>query len=438
MDQRLGAWLESERTILRNGVRVLSRSATGAFGARVRLTYQAGATLEASGEEGLAHLAEHMPFKGSLTRDAQAVARAVERLGGEIDAFTDHHETSYLATMPGPALGQVFAVLADILRHPRLDPADLEKERAVILEELRTYDDEPATVAYHLAIGQLWRGYPQARPVAGRRETVSRLTASQVAGWFSRHYGADRLVIGAAGAVDHGELVALADAQFGDLPAVGPACAPAPTAADDGPRASLQRRESEQVALCLAMPAPAETDPTLPAYEALAMLLGGNDCARLFARLRDELGLVYGVDATLEVGPGASQMIVSTECAPNSLVTVVREVEQILDRLIGEPPAEEELSDALMALHARWLLPFDTPSSYADWLVSRELWHGRVESPRQVVERFASVTPATVQAAARACLALGTRRLALVGPLARTWRPAGWHVESADRGRSRR
>jgi predicted Zn-dependent peptidase len=264
------------------------------------------------------------------------------------------------------------------------------------------------------------------------------LSAQQIADWFNRHYGADRLVIGAAGAVDHDELIALADEQFGDLPAVGSVCAPAPAASHDGPRASLQRRESEQVALCLAMPAPAETDPGLPAFEALAMLLGGNDCSRLFARLRDEMGLVYGVDATLEVGPGASQLIVATECAPDSLVTVLREIEQILDRLIAEPPADEELSDALMVLRARWLLPFDTPGSYADWLVSRELWHGRVESPRQVVQRFDAVAPAAVLAAARSCLAPGTRCLALVGPLARTWRPPGWQVEVADRGRGRR
>jgi predicted Zn-dependent peptidase len=430
--------LKFGRTVLPNGVRVLSRSAPGAFGARLRLTYQAGATLEEEGEAGLAHLAEHMPFKGSQSRDAQAVARAVERLGGEIDAFTDHHETSYLATMPGPALGDVFAVLADILRHPRLDPADLDKERAVILEELRTYDDEPATVAYQMAVAQLWRGFPQARPVAGRRETVSRLTASQVAGWFDRHYGADRLVIGAAGAVDHDALVALAEACFGDLAPAGPAAPPVPAAADDGPQAGLQRRESEQMAICFALPAPAETDPRLPAFDALAMLLGGNDCSRLFARLRDELGLVYGVDATLEVGPGASQLIVSTECSPDSLVTVLREIEQIVDRLLAEPPGDDELADALMVLRARWLLPFDTPSSYADWLVSRELWHGRVESPAEVVERFAAVTPAAVQAAARSCLAPGARRLGLVGPLARTWRPVGWRVEVGERGRSRR
>jgi predicted Zn-dependent peptidase len=430
--------VEFQRTVLENGIRVLSHATPAAYGARLRLTYQAGATLEAAGEEGLAHLAEHMPFKGSQTRDAHTVARAVERRGGELDAFTDHYETSYLAVMPGPALDEIFPVLADILRHPRLDPADLDKERSVILEELRTYDDEPATVAYQRALGSLWRGWPQARPVAGRRETVARLTADQVRSWFARQYGADRLVIAAAGAVEHGRLVELVRRHFGDLAAVGPALLPAPRAAQDGPRARLQRRESEQVALCLALPAPAETDPGLPAVEALAMVLGGNDCSRLFVRLRDELGLVYGVEAGLEVGPGASQVIVATECAPESLVTVLREVEQSLDRLLDEPPAAEELDDALMVLRARWLLPFDAPASYADWLVTRELWHGRVERPHEVVRRFDAVTPAMVQAAARTYFAPANRHLALVGPLARTWRPAGWIAEVDERARARR
>jgi predicted Zn-dependent peptidase len=131
-------------------------------------------------------------------------------------------------------------------------------------------------------------------------------------------------------------------------------------------------------------------------------------------------------------------VVVGTECGPDSLVTVLREIETILDRLIAEPPSEEELRDALMVLRARWLLPFDTPASYADWLVTRELWHGRVESPRAVVRRFETVTPEAVQAAARASLAPATRHLGLVGPLARTWRPTGWQAEVNERGRGRR
>src|SRR3712207_3980614 len=98
-----------------------------------------------------------MPFKGTATYDARGLARAVERRGGEIDAYTDHHETTYLTVVPGPALAEVFAILADMVRRPRLDPEDLEKERAVVLEELRTYEDEPHTVAYQTALGGLWR-----------------------------------------------------------------------------------------------------------------------------------------------------------------------------------------------------------------------------------------------------------------------------------------
>jgi predicted Zn-dependent peptidase len=433
--------VEYQRTVLANGVRVLSRSAPGAYGARLRLTFVAGAALEPPGAEGLAHLAEHMPFKGAGARDAQAIARAVERRGGEIDAYTDHYETTYLTGLPGPALGEVFAILADMVRRPRLDPADLEKERAVVLEEMRTYEDDPATVAYQAALGGLWHGWPQGRPVAGRPETVARLSLDQVRGWFVDQYRADRLVIAAAGAVEHAELMALVTDHFADLAPVGPAQPPLPRAAADGPWASLHSRESEQVALCLTMPAPAETDPRLPAAEALTMLLGGNDCSRLFARLRDDLGLVYGVDAALEAGPGASQLVLATECAPESIVTVLREIEQVLDQLSATPPAGDELADALAALRARWLLPFDTPTSYADWLAGRELWHGRVESPRAVAARLDAVTPAAVQAMAAECLAPATRHLALVGPLARTWRPAGWratvHHERHRRGSRR-
>lgn len=430
--------MDFARTVLPNGVPVLTHAAPAAFGARLRLAFRAGAAQEAPGEEGLAHLAEHMPFKGSLTRDAQAVARAVERRGGEIDAFTDHHETSYLATGPGSAMGDIFAVLGDILSFPRLDPADLERERAVIIEELRTYEDEPATIAYQSALAGLWRGWPLARPVAGRRDTVTQLTIEQVRGWFANQYGADRLVIAAAGAVDHDEIVGLSRRYFAELPVVGPTTPTAVEPAGDGPVASLKVRDSEQVAVCLAMPAPAETDPRLPAIEALAMVLGGNDCSRLFARLRDELGLVYGIDAAVEVGPTVSQIIIATECAPRSLVTVLREIEQALDGLIVAPPAADELADALIVLRARWLLPFDTPASYADWLATREMWYGRIDGPAQVARRFEAVTPAAVHEAARTCLAPATRHLGLVGPLARTWRPAGWRVESVPRPRGNR
>jgi predicted Zn-dependent peptidase len=428
--------LNYARTTLTNGVPVLSRTAT-TYGARLRVTFLAGSSQEEAGEEGLAHLAEHMPFKGSQTRDASTIAREIERRGGEIDAFTDHHETSYLAIGPGESFADVFAILADILRHPRLDGQDLERERTVILEEVRSYEDEPSSIAYQLAIGHLWRGSPLARPVAGSRDSVKQLTVEQVARWYARHYGANRLAIAAAGSVEHAEVVELAEQHFGSLPRVAAPTTFLPSPASAGPHASLQRRESEQVALCLALPAPAETDPRLPVLEALAMVLGGNDCSRLFSRLRDELGLVYGIDAALEVGPTASQIVVSTECVPGSLVTVLDEIERSLNRLIDEPVASDELADALMVVRARWLLPFDLPTSYADWLLARELWHGNVTSPHAYVDRFAAVTPEAVQAMARECLAPARRCLGLVGPLARTWRPTGWAVESSERPRRR-
>lgn len=419
-----------ERTVLPNGVRVLSYAAPSLYGARLRLTYRAGAALEPAGLEGLAHLAEHMPFKGTAAYDARALARAVERLGGEIDAYTDHHETTYLTVVPSPALPEVFAIMAEMLRRPRLDPEDLEKERGVILEELRTYEDEPHSVAYQAALGGLWRGSPLARPVAGSPETVKRLTREHVRGWLEGQYGADRLIIGAAGAVEHAALVEHAARHFGDLTAAAPGVVPAPEAARDGAWVSLGRREAEQVALCLAMPAPAETDPRAPVADALAMLLGGNDCSRLFARLRDDLGLVYSIDAALEHGPGAGQLVVTSECKPGSVMRVLGEIEAVLEGMMVAPPAADELEDALAALRARWLLPFDNPLSYADWLVGRELWHGRVESPRAVAARLEAVTPQAVRALAGECFAPAVRHLALVGPVARTWRPPGWRVES--------
>ena len=422
--------MQFERTVLPNGVRVLSYAAPDVYGARLRLTFRAGAALEPAAFAGLAHLAEHMPFKGTATYDARGLARAVERRGGEIDAYTDHHETTYLTVVPGPALAEVFAILADMVRRPRLDAEDLEKERAVVLEELRTYEDEPHTVAYQTALGGLWPGSPLGRPVAGSAGTVKRITIEQVRAWFAGQYGADRLVIGAAGAVVHDELVALAVEHFGDLAPAEPGWVAAPAPAQDGAWVSLQRREAEQVALCLALPAPAETDPRAPVADALAMLLGGNDCSRLFARLRDDLGLVYSIDATLEHGPGAGQIVITSECKPESVTRVLQEIEASLAAMMAEPPADDELADALVALRARWLLPFDNPLSYADWLVGRELWHGCVESPRAVAARVDTITPAAVQALARTCFEPAVRHLALVGPVARTWRPPGWRVES--------
>ena len=421
--------LDYRRTTLPNGARILSRAAPGAYGLRLRLTFQAGATLEEDAVAGLAHLAEHMPFKGTTTYDAPSLARTFARHGAETDAYTDHHETTYIAVLPGSNLRPIMALLAEMLRRPRLAPEDLERERGVVLEELRTYEDDPGALAYQAAIGGLWRGWPQGRPVAGTVGTVGRLGVDDVRDWFARQYGANRLVIGAAGALDHDELVELVSEHFGDLPAVAPASAPAPVVARDGAWVQMLKREGEQVAVSLALPAPAETDPRLPIVEALAMVLGGGDCSRLFGRLRDELGLVYGIDAGLEVGPDASQIIISTECAPESVSRVISEIEGILNRLADEPVAADELADALVALRSRWLLPFDSPLSYADWLVGRELWHGRVESPREVAARFEAVTPGAVHAQAGEIFDRALRHMALVGPLARAWRPVGWRVE---------
>lgn len=429
--------MHAERTVLPNGLRLVSSSAPSAFGLRLRLTFLAGALFEPASQAGLAHLAEHMPFKGSLSRAAATIARDFERIGAEIDAYTDHYETTYLATAPGTALPELLANLTEMLLHPRLAEADLVKERAVVLEELRTLRDETATVAYQIALGALWRGWPHGRPVAGSRATVRGITIDAIRGWFGEHYGANRLVVGAAGAVEADQLQELVASHLGGLPAVPPVSLPTPQAANDGPWLGIDRREGEQVALCLAMPAPSESSADLPAADLLALLLGGNDCSRLFLRLRDELGLVYGIEASLEVGPTNGQLIISTECSPRSLSTVLSEIERILDDMMRHPPSPAAVADAAVVLRARWLLPFDNPLSYADWLVSRELWHPQIVTPATVAARFAAVTPEEIQALAERCLAPATRHLALAGPVPLPWRPAGWRIE-AGAGRARR
>ncbi|MFZ8941114.1 MAG: M16 family metallopeptidase [Gemmobacter sp.] len=399
-------------TTLSNGFRIVTDPMPGLQSATVGVWVGAGARHETAGQTGIAHFLEHMAFKGTARRSARQIAEAIEDVGGYINAYTSRETTAYYARVLAADVPLALDVIADIVLNPAFDPAEIEPERHVILQEIGQALDTPDDIVFDWLQETAFPDQPMGRPILGPAENVARFAAPDFRGFVQGHYTPARMILAAAGAVDHGRLVDAAEALFGGL---GARAAPAqlPACFAGGERREL--RDLEQVHMALAFPAPAWSDPDLYAAQIYATLMGGGMSSRLFQTLREEAGLCYSVFAqasahedtgilTLYAGTGAEDV---AELAERTIAELRRAPGDI---------TRAEVDRARAQMRAGLLMGQESPSARAERLARHLAIWDRVPPIEEIVARIDAVGLTEARGFAEALAAGGQMAMALYGP----------------------
>jgi predicted Zn-dependent peptidase len=401
-------------TRLANGLTVATDPMPGIETAALGVWVGVGTRHEPKEINGVAHLLEHMAFKGTRRRSARDISVEIESVGGHLNAYTSRENTAYYARVLGDDVPLALDILADILQHSTFDEAELARERTVVLQEIGQAEDTPDDIVFDHFQATAYPDQALGRPVLGTAEIVGTLTGETIRGYMRRHYTGEQLVLAAAGKVEHDRLVALTQAAFTDLPTTG--LPPAETAHYVGGD-FRQARDLEQVHLVFGFPGIGFKDPDYYAATVYSTLLGGGMSSRLFQEIREKRGLVYSIYsfASAYIDGGLFGIYAGTgEAEVTELVPLVcAEVAQVGDSLEAE-----EVRRARAQLKAGILMGRESPSSRCEQLAQQLLVYGRPVPMEEIVARVDAVDTAQVARVAKRLLA-GPLTLTALGPVGR-------------------
>ena len=405
-----------QNTALPNGLRVISEEMPHVKSVSVGIWIKSGSRREVGPESGLSHFIEHMVFKGTRTRSAEDIARVMDSLGGSLDAFTGKELVSFNAKVLDEHLPIAFDVLSDMLLHPAFRPDDIEREKGVILEELKMEADNPEYLVHETFSGSFWKNHPLGRPILGTRGTIRGFHRRMLNHYYRHVYTPANILITAAGRVRHEHLVDMAAERFGKLPpGTQPREEPPPS-----PNAGLvlrNRASLEQVHLIVGVPAMAVADERRFAAYVLNALLGGSMSSRLFQNIREQRGLAYAVFSELSSYRDSGALAVYAGTSRQALKEVVSLVLEEFHRFKEEPVGDEELLRGKNHLKGSLLLSLESTSNRMGNLARQFIYFGRFWGLDEIVEAIDAVTASAVQDVARDFFQAERLALTAMGPL---------------------
>jgi predicted Zn-dependent peptidase len=403
---------------LAGGAKLVTAAMPERLSTSVVAMFGGGSRLEDDRLAGASHFIEHLFFKGTRKRpSSKEIAEAIEGVGGFINASTDKELTAYWTRVPAQHTDLGLDVLFDIVTNSKLDPDDIERERAVILEELKMYQDQPQDNVQNLFEELMWPGHPLGRDIAGTQESVSRLTRDDILEYADAHYRLPNVVIGAAGALDEANVLEFVRPRLtlpGDLNGHTPAIAPGPI---DGPHVMVRRQRTEQAHICLGVRAYSYLHPDRYVIDLLNTVLGEGMSSRLFLNIRERLGIAYDVHSFMQKHRDTGYVAVYLGVDPKKAVDAVKAVMGELGRLCDEEVERDELERAKEFTKGRLRLELETTNGVAFWLTYQELLLGQI---RTIDEELALVDAVTVADMQRvACEVLRAPiQMAVIGPFA--------------------
>ncbi|MBE0412907.1 pitrilysin family protein [Yoonia sp.] len=399
---------------LSNGFRIVTEHMPGLQSASIGIWVEAGGRHERLEENGIAHFLEHMAFKGTKTRSALQIAEAIEDVGGYINAYTSREMTAYYARVLEDDVALGLEVIADILLNPVFDPAEIEVERGVILQEIGQALDTPDDIIFDWLQEVAYPDQALGRTILGPSERVSAFDRNDLAGFVRQHYGPNQMILSAAGAVDHDTIVRQAEALFGHLPAVTrPASLLQPASFRGGERREL--KNLEQVHFALALEGPHYRDPLIYTAQIYAAAMGGGMSSRLFQEIREKRGLCY----TIFAQAGAYEDTGMTTIYAGTSAEQIAELAHItIDEMkrAADDMTDAEVARARAQMKAGLLMGLECPSNRAERL-SRllSIW-GRIPDLAETVDRIDAVTTQDVTTFAGQMAGDAGAALALYGP----------------------
>ncbi len=388
------------KVVLSNGLTLLTESMPHVRSVALGIWLNTGSRQEASTQSGITHFIEHMVFKGTRTRSAEQIARSMDSIGGHLDAFTAKECVCFNAVVLDQHLTSALDVLSDMVLNPRFALADIDKERGVVLEEIKSEEDNPEYLLHEMFTQRFWKNHPLGRPILGTRQSVSDFSRPAIERQFGRFYRPGNMVISVAGHLQHGRVLDLVEQRFRGLKRQ-------PFRRGDVPPAmqahiTLREKSSlEQAHFCMGVPAyPLGHERRYGAY-LLNSLLGGGMSSRLFQKIREQQGLVYSVFSDLIPYRDTGGMMI---CAGTSMASIPRLIDGVLTEfrdLKENLIPKEELKRAKDQLKGSLMLGLESTGSRMSNLARQQMYFGRFLTLDDMKARIEVVTAEEIRTIAR-------------------------------------
>ena len=407
---------------LPNGARLLLQEVPGAQSAALGFFVGVGSRHEAPRENGAAHFIEHMLFKGTARRSAGQLARDMDAIGGQFNAYTTKEHTCFYGRTLDRHLDEGLDILADMLFHSRFDQGDVELERGVILEEIGMYEDTPEDLVSERLSAAVYRGTPLARPILGRESTLEGMTGEWLARWQRKHYHAGNLVAALAGKFSPAQADSLRD-LLAALPSGLPAQSPPVTYR---PAVTAKKKAIEQNHLILAFPAPSYLDERRPQVLLLNALLGGGCSSRLFQQLREERGLCYSVYSYVADHADTGLLGIYAGVSRDQEWAALEGARRVALELADHGPSQEEVDRVREQAKANLLMGSESVQARMSHLGSSALLYGRVRETEELLELYDAVTREQLRDLAGALFRMEAASLSAVGRVGASADYAAW------------
>ena len=382
-----------EKTKLKNGMTVVIRENPSSPVVAVQVWVKAGSTTEPESRAGMSHILEYMAFKGTRRRGPGQIAREVEALGGEINAYTSFDQTVYHITISGRYLENALDILADTLGNSVFDKEELEREREVILEELRMNEDDPGRVVWKALFREAYRVHPYGRPVIGYADTIKKTTRDDLVSYFSKFYYPGNMVLVIAGDVDPSKARPMIEKTF--LPLKGHAAPTMDIPAEppqEGIRVKIQEKDAKRAYLDLGFPGPSMRDEDVFAWDLLSSILGEGQTSRLYREVKDKRGWVDSVSSSSYTPKDPGLLMVGATGATNKAPEALREILVQVFGMTASPPEGDELARAKTQTESHFVYSLESQGSLAGHIGSFEVTLGDAAFEQKYLQKIRAVT----------------------------------------------
>ena len=405
------------KSVLANGIRLVTEAMPHVRSVAVGVWVDTGSRVEPEERGGISHLIEHLVFKGTATRSAEAIARAIDSVGGHMDAFTAKEHTCFYVGVLDDHLPLAVDLLSDILMRPLFAAEDIEKEKSVVLQEIKMVEDTPDDLIHDLFAERVWAGHPLGRPILGRWERVKAFDRATILRHFEEEYVPGRITVAVAGHVEHDRVRDLFASRFA---AFDRATAPRTTEPPPlHPGLHMVTKPLEQVHLVLGFPGISDVAPERYALYLLNDVIGGSMSSRLFQEVRERQALVYSVHSGTQPYRDTGLLYVYAGTEPGNFGKVLRAVMKEVRALKKDGISAEELRRAKDHLKGNLMLSLESTSSRMNRLAKQELRFGSFLTLDEMLEAFDAVRPEDVEALLHRVLDEEQLALMTLGPVDR-------------------
>lgn len=399
---------------LANGFNVLTEYIPHVRSVAVGVWVDVGSRDEKDDQAGISHFIEHLMFKGTAKRSAKEIAEELDAVGGQLNAFTTKEYTCYYARLLDEYFPLAVDLLSDMVLNSRFDPSDIDRERNVIMEEIKMYEDTPDELVHDIFASTVWRAHPLGRPIIGGEKTVGGLTRHDILSFYQQYYTPGNMIITVAGNFNYEQVINNLSVTFGNLTGAKKDCRYTPP--EPARQVVCKIKDTEQVHICLGTPGLAIDHEKIYVLQIINTILGGGLSSRLFQEIREQRGLVYSVfsyhSSYHDAGLFCIYAGLSKKNVPAALELITKEIRDIRNN--GVKPAE--LQRAKDQLKGNLLLSMENVSTRMSRLGKSKLYLGKVIPPEEIVRRIMAVTDEDIRDLAGTLLKPGNFCLASVGP----------------------